>query len=151
MSSLEEELQTKSFSNEQIKANLNIMFTANQIHNQISASLKPFGISHEQYNVLRILRGKHPESMCQKDILNRMIARQSNLTLLIKKLRDKQLISVKKSVNDRREYEIKINKKGLQLIDRINKKTLLDATFINNLSVSEAFHLNALLDKLRGE
>ncbi len=149
MTSIEEELQTHTFPSEQIKANLNIMFTANYLNNIISASLKSFNLTHEQFNVLRILRGKHPECMCQKDIQMRMIARQSNLTLLLKKLKEKGFVTVKKSKTDRREYMINISREGLALLKRIDKETNNNSAFSNNLSVSEAFHLNALLDKLR--
>jgi len=149
MPSIEEELQSHAFPSEQIKANLNIMFTANYLNNMISGSLKPFSITHEQFNVLRILRGKHPECMCQKDIQMRMIARQSNLTLLLKKLKEKGFVSVKKSQKDKREYMINITKNGLVLLKRIDNESTDNIAFSNSLSVSEAFHLNSLLDKLR--
>jgi len=68
MASLEEEIQQSSFANEHIKANLNVLFTANWLYNKISSILKPYNLTHEQFNVLRILRGSHPRSMCQKDI-----------------------------------------------------------------------------------
>ena len=79
-----------------------------------------------------------------------MIARQSNLTLLVKKLKDKKLITVKKSKKDKREYMININRKGLSLLKKIDKESPRDKAFKDALTVSEAFHLNALLDKLRG-
>jgi DNA-binding MarR family transcriptional regulator len=149
MPSLEEELQAHSFPSEQVKSILNILFTANYLNNNISAALKPFNITHEQFNVLRILRGEHPDCMCQKDIQIRMVARQSNLTLLIKKLKEKEMLTVKTSALDKREYMINISKKGLALLKKIDLITQADSAFSNTLSTSEAFHLNALLDKIR--
>lgn len=149
MASFEQEIKQSNFANEQLKANLNVLFTANFLHNKITTALKPFNLTHEQFNVLRILRGSHPNSMCQKDILSRMIAPNSNLTLIIKKLVDKNWIIVEKAEWDRREYVINITEGGLELLEQINKDFKNRAELFNKLSTSEAFHLNALLDKLR--
>jgi DNA-binding MarR family transcriptional regulator len=99
MGDLEKDIQS-SFINEQQKADLNVLYTANWVYNKISGNLKPFGLTLEQFNVLRILKGSHPEFMSQKDILARMVAPNSNLTLIIKKLVDKNLIEVNKSATD---------------------------------------------------
>lgn len=151
MARLEDEIKQTKFQNEQIKANLNVLFTANWVYNKISDYLKPFKLTHEQFNVLRILKGSHPKHMCQKDILSRMIAPNSNVTLIIKKLLIKKLIVVQQSPIDKREYQINITQTGLDLLNVIDKAFNNNANKINHLSVSEAFHLNALLDKLREE
>lgn len=149
MASFEQEIKQSNFANEQLKANLNVLFTANFLYNKITTALKPFNLTHEQFNVLRILRGSHPMSMCQKNILSRMIAPNSNLTLIIKKLVDKNWIIVEKAEWDRREYVINITEGGLALLTQIDEDFKSKEEFFNNLSTSEAFHLNALLDKLR--
>lgn len=149
MASIDQELKSNNFASEQVKANLNVMFTANWINNQVSAFLKPYNLTHEQFNVLRILRGKHPESMCQRDILQRMIARQSNLTLIVKKLKTKELIDVCKSDYDRREYVIRITESGLDMLSKIDKESLPSLTKMNQLSEKDARLLNELLDALR--
>lgn len=151
MASLEQEIKQTKFDNELLKANINILFTANWLYNKISNVLKPHNVTHEQFNVLRILKGSYPKNMCQKDILSRMIAPSSNVTLLIKKLLDKELIEVLQSEKDKREYQINITKVGLSLLKEIEKNLTKNLDLFNKLSVSEAFHLNALLDKLRGE
>lgn len=149
MASLEKEIQQTKFSSEQLKANLNVLFTSNWIYNRISAYLRPTGLTHEQFNVLRILRGSHPKSMCQKDVLSRMISPSSNVTLLIKKLVAKKLVIVRQSPKDKREYMINITKQGQTLLKSIDADLQKEEVNLNKLSVSEAFHLNALLDKLR--
>ncbi len=151
MPTLEEALKQQKFPNEQLKANLNLLYTANWLYNKISAELKPFQITHEQFNVLRILKGSHPESMCQKDILSRMIAPSSNVTLLVKKLVDKKLIRVLQSAKDKREYVITITKTGLTLLSDIELSFKNSKKSYSTLSASESFHLNALLEKLRAE
>lgn len=151
VASLEQEIKQSKFDNELLKANINVLFTANWLYNKISSTLKPYNLTHEQFNVLRILKGSHPKSMCQKDILSRMIAPNSNVTLIVKKLVDKQLIQVLQSSNDKREYQINITKTGLNLLVEIDKGFKSENKVFNKLNVSEAFHLNSLLDKLREE
>lgn len=149
MASLEEEIQQEQFASEHVKATINVLFTANWLHNKISAKLKPFNLTHEQFNVLRILRGSHPGGLCQKDILSRMIAKNSNVTLIINKLTEKSLIQVEQSEKDKREYVITITKEGMALLKSLDKDFNHTSEVLTSLSVSEAFHLNALLDKLR--
>ncbi len=149
MASLEQEIQQSKFENEFVKVNINVLFTANWLYNKISLVLKPFNVTHEQFNVLRILKGSHPRSMCQKDILSRMLAPNSNLTLIVKKLVHKGFITVLKCETDRREYQINITDAGIDLLKDIEKGFKDYYKISKSLSVSEAFHLNALLDKLR--
>jgi DNA-binding MarR family transcriptional regulator len=146
---LEDELKTKCFQSEELKATLNVLFTASWLHSKISCNLKNFGLSHEQFNVLRILKGQHPNPVAQKDILHRMIDRNSNLTRILTKLKGKGLVLVNKSEADRREYEIQLTPAALELIDSIAASHEMSPSKVINLTVSEAFHLNALLDKLR--
>lgn len=149
MASLEKELKQSKFDNEILKANINVLFTANWLYNKISANLKPHNLTHEQFNVLRILKGSNPKSMSQKDILSRMIAPNSNITLIIKKLIDKKHIQVLQSETDRREYQINITKQGIKLLDEIEIEYKNTKEPISNLNINEAFHLNTLLEKLR--
>jgi len=149
MASLEQDIKQKNFANEQVKANLNVLYTANWIYNKISSFLKPNNLTHEQFNVLRILRGSQPKNMCQKDILSRMIAPNSNVTLIITKLKTKKYIKVIQSEKDKREYVINITKEGLSVLNEMDKIFEQQKRNFNNLSDSEAFHLNTLLDKIR--
>ena len=151
MASFEEEIKQPNFTNEKLKATLNVLFTANFLYNKITANLKPFNLTHEQFNVLRILRGSNPKSMCQKDILSRMIAPNSNLTLIIKKLVGKNWVTVENSTSDKREYVINITESGLELLAEIDENFKGKEDSFNKLSISESFHLNALLNKLREE
>ena len=149
MASLEKEIKQSKFDDEILKAHINVLFTANWLYNKLSANLKPHNLTHEQFNVLRILKGSNPKSMCQKDILSRMIAPNSNITLIIKKLIDKKHIQVLQSETDRREYQINITKQGIKLLDEIEIEYKNTKEPISKLSIDEAFHLNTLLEKLR--
>lgn len=148
MADFEDDIQSK-FINERVKANLNVLYTANWIYNKMSANLKPFGLTHEQFNVLRILRGKHPDFMNQKDVLSRMVAPNSNLTLIIKKLIGKNLVKVNQSAEDKRAYEINLTEDGLLKLKEVDEFIRSQKDGFSSLSESEAFHLNALLDKIR--
>ena len=148
MADFENDIQS-SFINERVKANLNVLYTANWVYNKLSADLKPFGLTHEQFNVLRILRGKHPDFMSQKEILARMIAPSSNLTLIVKKLVDKNLVKVDQSSTDKRAYEINITEDGILKLIELDEYIKSRKGNFSPLSESEAFHLNALLDKIR--
>ncbi len=149
MSSIEEAIKQKHFESEQLRASINLMYTANWLYNKINGFLKPFNVTHEQFNVLRILKGSHPKYMCQKDILSRMISPNSNLTLIVKKLIAKQLITVEQSGVDKREYQINISRSGIALIKKINEELSKNKSELGQLNNSEFFHLNALLDKFR--
>lgn len=151
MATIEEEIKQKKFQDELLKANVNLLYTANWLYNRISAHLKQYGLTHEQFNVLRILRGSHPRALCQKDVLSRMIAPNSNLTLIVRKLSAKKLLRVTRSAKDKREYQINITAAGLKLVEKIDRERKDQQLPMNQLSVSEAFHLNALLDKMRSE
>jgi DNA-binding MarR family transcriptional regulator len=138
-----------SFPNESAKADLNVLYTANWIYNKISANLKPFDLTLEQFNVLRILKSNHPDFMSQKDILARMVAPNSNLTLIIKKLVDKNLVKVDQSAEDKRAYEISLTEDGMLKLNELDEHIKSKKGNFSPLSESEAFHLNALLDKIR--
>jgi DNA-binding MarR family transcriptional regulator len=144
-----DELKTSKFQDEVHKAGLNIMFTAAWLHQQISARLKKYDLYHEQYNVLRILRGQNSKAICQKEILSRMINRSSNLTHIIAKLKKRKLITVAVSPRDRREYMIGLSAAGLKLLRRIDTDFQRNAQTFPHLREPEAKTLNALLDKFR--
>lgn len=129
---------------------LNIMVTQNVISEKFNEVLKPYDLSGEQYNVLRILRGQkgNPANMCV--IQERMIAKNSNTTRLIDKLLLKDLVTREVCPENRRKIEILITEKGLQLLAELDPKVLEnEKTFAANLTESELIELNTLLEKYR--
>ena len=149
MGSLEQAIQQTKFESELLKAHINVLYTANILANKQATVLKPFNLTQEQFNVLRILRGSMPKSMCQKDILCRMVAPSSNVTLWIKKLVTKKLVHVSQSEIDRREYVINITKAGLNTLSAIDIVLEKLKEELNQLTEAEAKQLNKLLDKIR--
>ncbi|XZF13622.1 MarR family winged helix-turn-helix transcriptional regulator [Chitinophagaceae bacterium MMS25-I14] len=150
MPTIEDEIKQSKFESLQVKAHMNVLFTASFFHNRMLAFLKTHGLYHEQFNVLRILRREYPEIVSQREILSRMLNRNSNLTRIIKRLKDKKLVTVSVSPADRREYEISITEEGLKLLDVIDQELFgPGAAPLNNLTDKEAARLNNLLDKMR--
>lgn len=147
---LEEEIKQSHFPNEVEKALVNVIFTANFLHNQNLKRFKKHGISPEQFNVLRILRGSHPKKLRLADISSRMLDRNSNATRLVEKLRLKNLVTRDNCEKDRRQVDIGITQNGLDvlaLIDVESKQWFEKQAFI---SKDEAKTINLLLDKMRG-
>jgi len=135
-----------SFQNQKIKALLNLKYTASWLDHIGAEMLKPYNISEQQYNILRILRGAAKE-ITVTEVKERMIQKSPNTTRLMDKLCEKKLIDRSRCESDRRVVFVKINKKGLNLLERINMSDF--DTYINRLTEEEAKILNQLLDKLR--
>ncbi|MEP1489949.1 MAG: MarR family transcriptional regulator [Algibacter sp.] len=135
-----------TFVNDKVKALLNIIYTANWINSKQNTFFKPFGISPQQFNILRILRGAG-EAIKVQAIKERMLERAPNATRLMDKLCDKQLIKRLACPDDRRVVHIEITTKGLELLKVIDKD--LKEDLLENLSITEAKLLSDLLDKIR--
>ena len=147
--SLEDDLQQEKFTNEFNKAAVNILFTSSWLYNLNAARLKDFGVTPEQYNVLRILRGSHPNAMMLIDITCRMIDKSSNATRLVEKLRQKNLLKREICEDNRRQVDISITDKGLSLLKKIDSYESEWLATLKNITNSEAQELNRILDKLR--
>ena len=122
------------------------MFTANWISSFQNEFFKPFGLSPQQYNILRILRGAKSPLKVQ-DIKSRMIDRSPNVTRLTDKLIEKALIKRLACKDDRRVVHIEITNKGLELLSQI--PTTTNKKLTKQLSNEEAQQLSNLLDKMR--
>jgi len=147
---IESEIKQDAFKDEIHKLMVNQLFTGKWVTNLISKQLKPFGITNQQYNVLRILRGQKDQYISVNAISERMIDKMSNVSRLIDKLVIKELVVRKINKEDRRQVDIAISEKGRSLVQKIeSKEDDLKANF-NNITNEEAKQLNHLLDKLRG-
>lgn len=147
--SLEKEIQQQKFESEHHKAAINILVTGSWLYNQNASFLKQYNLTPEQFNVLRILRGSHPNPMMLLDISERMIDKKSNCTRLVEKLRQKGFVERKICEDNRRQVDISITPKGLQLLRRIDASSASWLGALKRLSKSEASTLNVILDKIR--
>jgi DNA-binding MarR family transcriptional regulator len=146
---LEEALQTTNFRDAKHKASLNILYTAWWLKSIMSKELKAFGITLEQYNVMRILKGKYPQTMCVKDIAGRMIEKGTNVPRIIDRLVDKKLVKRGTDVKDKRHTLMQLTASGLDLLDQCIKKMNQVADKVVALSEKDAEQLNKLLEKMR--
>jgi len=146
---LEEAIKSNKFRNEVHKAGLNILYTAWWLKTNMSKELKEYGLTHEQYNVLRILKGKHPEQICVREIACRMIEKNSNVPRIIDRLEAKKLVKRASSDSDRRETVIVLTPAGINILqhstERINR--LMDTIIL--IDEQRAAELNQLLEEIR--
>jgi MarR family transcriptional regulator, 2-MHQ and catechol-resistance regulon repressor len=135
-----------TFANNRVKAMLNILYTANWISASQNEFFKTYGISPQQYNILRILNGAN-EPINVQIIKDRMIERSPNATRLMDKLCAKQYIDRLPCEHDRRVVKIEITKKGKVLLESIPNN--FNKELLKNLNEEEAELLSNLLDKMR--
>lgn len=142
--------QQKPFKSAYQKVVVNIMYTSNWMNSEQQGLLKPFDLSAQQYNVLRILRGQFPNPITVNGIIERMLDKMSNASRLVDKLLLKGYVSRCDNAVDRRACDIRITEAGSQVLKQIDE---IQASWENGkqfLSDEEAETLSRLLDKLRG-
>lgn len=145
---LENELKTE-FRNAYQKTRLNVHFTHNFLSNKVQEMFKLFGLSSSQFNVLRILRGQHPETASIGLIKERMLDKSSDVSRIVDRLVVKKLIHRHECALDRRQKDVIINQKGLDLLLKMDvSENKLDKQ-LKHMSAKELEQLNLLLDKLR--
>jgi DNA-binding MarR family transcriptional regulator len=147
--SLEQDIKQSKFRDEHEKAAINVLFTASWLSNKNALRLRPHGITSEQFNVLRILRGSHPDKLMLAEITSRMIDKSSNATRLVEKLRQKGLLRREICENNRRQVDITITEEGLALLKAIDVEMESWVKSLRGITLSEAQELNRILDKLR--
>lgn len=149
MPPIEEEIQQKTFQNEQQKAVINLMFTANWVHYKLSGMLREYGLSEQQFNILRILRGQGKKPVSIALLKERMLDKMSDVSRLVERLRSTGLLVRTTCPHDRRAVEIMITEEGLHLMAEVDKRQNEIDSCLQNLSEQELQFLNYLLDKIR--
>ncbi|MGN6568351.1 MAG: MarR family winged helix-turn-helix transcriptional regulator [Flavipsychrobacter sp.] len=146
---LEDAIKSSKFSDMRHKATLNLMYTTYWLKTHLSSALKEHDLTPEQYNVMRILKGKHPEQMCVRDIGSRMIEKSSNVPRIIDRLVAKKLVKRSTSKEDKRETLVTLTDKGIEKLLEANKTNERMSAEILGITNEEAGTLNELLEKLR--
>lgn len=145
---IEEEIKS-GFENVYHKTIVNILYTNNVLIDKMNEQFKTFDITRQQYNVLRILRGQHPNPVPVSLIKERMLDKMSDASRIVDRLLKKALIAKRISKEDRRSADILISESGLNLLDQMDDVMSSFNDRIKVLKESEAEQLNNLLDKLR--
>lgn len=148
MKKIEEEIQQKKFKSPNQKAVINLIYTANWLQAKHMDFFKPFGITGQQFNILRVLKGQHPKSISPTEIKSRMLDRNSDVSRLLERLAAKNMIIKQTCPNDKRASDVNITEQGLSLLNEIEKNQKeLDGVL--TLTAEEANLLSDLLDKSR--
>lgn len=129
---------------------LNLIITANHVTEKVVEVLKPFGISNQQFNVLRILRGQKGKPANLYTIQERMVTKMSNTTRLVDKLVKNDLCERIVCPSNRRKVEIRITQEGLKLLEKVDPlMEKVEKEIAEKLTEKEIESLNAYLNGLR--
>ncbi len=147
---LEDEIQHKQFQSEHHKLLVNLIYSGNWVKSLHAEVLKPYGLTMQQYNVLRILRGQYPKPASVNLLIERMLDKMSNASRLVEKLRLKGLVERRENDSDRRQADVIITEKGLELLTELSKPIEQFEFRSTAVSEAEAKKVNDILDRLRG-
>ncbi len=147
---LEDEIVQQIFESDYHKLSINILYTSNWLLNLHTEKLKPYNLTVQQFNILRILRGQHPNIVNLKLIKERMLDKMSDVSRLVERLREKGFVDRKTCPSDRRHIDVCITNAGLQLLKKLDSDLKDINSIFSSLSNDEIKTLNDLLDKLRG-
>lgn len=142
--------QTAPFLSEHHKMAVNILYTASWLDRRHTQNLKPFGLTPQQFNILRILRGSHPIPAGINMLIERMIDKSSNASRLVDRLFSKGLVQKHINETDKRAVDVTITAAGLEALKKIDEDQMVLEHWLHSVSEEEAKELNRILDKLRG-
>lgn len=147
---LRELIKQPTFASPAQEALLNVMVTHSWVMGELSAAMSPYDITPVQYNVLRILRGAHPQKLTCSEIGERMLDRTPDVTRLLDRLERAAYIQRERAEHDRRVVEVGISKKGIDLLERMGDDVrAVQNRLTRHLSEEELHSLSSMLDTLR--
>jgi DNA-binding MarR family transcriptional regulator len=147
---IDDEIKSKFDSNIQ-KAMVNIIYTHNFFWQSQVTMLKKHAIQPQHYNVLRIIKGKHPNPVSPGEIKKVMLDKGADVTRLLDKLEKMGAVKRKLCDSNRRMMDVNITDKGIKLLAAIAPEIKKNASVqLKNISEQEAQKLSDLLDKIRG-
>lgn len=146
---IEDEIKQPKFKDPFQKAVINLIFTASWLQSKHQDFFKTAGITNQQFNILRILKGQHPKSTSATEIKSRMLDRNSDVSRLLDRLVLKKFITKQVCPNDKRAADITITQDGLSILAELDKRQA-EIDRVLNLTEEEAKQLSDLLDKSRG-
>ncbi len=146
---IEQEIKQEKFSSPYQKAIINVIFTANHIQRVNNALMKENGLTIQQYNILRILRGQLPNAASIQLLTDRMLDKTSNASRLVEKLRVKEYLERSICNEDRRSVNVIITEKGLELLNTLDPKIENLQNSLKTIPENEINQFNSTLNKLR--
>jgi DNA-binding MarR family transcriptional regulator len=146
---ISEDLKQSRFTTPTSKAIVNIIFTGNWMMQQQYELLKPFGLTAQQYNVLRILRGQQNNPITVLGITERMMDKMSNASRLVDKLLEKKLVLRRECPQDRRAVDVMILPAGMALLEEIDQVQIAWEKNFAGINTVKMEQLNEILDEFR--
>jgi MarR family transcriptional regulator, 2-MHQ and catechol-resistance regulon repressor len=147
---IEKEIHQQTFRNSRQKAMVNLLYTYGWAIEKIKSFLAAEDITHQQYNILRILRGAHPEPLSTLQIRERMLDKMSDTSRIVDRLIVKDLVKKSTCPKDKRLVDVVITGKGQELLQKLDAQAENMDLILSGLTEEEAETLSVLLDKLRG-
>lgn len=147
--SIEKEIHQASFRTTRQKALVNLLFTYGWAIEKIKDFLSQEDITHQQFNILRILRGAHPKPLSTLQIRERMLDKMSDTSRIVDRMVLKELVEKRTCPADKRLVDVTITEKGQALLRRLDEAPASVDAALSSLSEEEADQLSSLLDKLR--
>jgi DNA-binding MarR family transcriptional regulator len=147
---LEQAIQQSSFTSNDQKLTLNFIYTYNNFKEDQKNFFKPYDITPQQYNVLRILRGAYPKPYTTSQVRDRMLDKMSDASRIVERLVKKGLVNRTTTKSDKRLVDVVISDKGLKLLDKIDSPldNEMNSTFAK-FTNEEREDFTNLLDKMR--
>ena len=146
---IDKDIQQNRFLNDYQRASVNILFTYGWLMEKIKDILKAADITPQQFNILRILRGSHPQPLSTLQIRERMLDKMSDTSRIVDRMVAKGLVNKAMSRHDRRLVDILISSKGLKLLRKLDSRQHELDGILKNISAKEAATLSKILDKVR--
>jgi len=146
---LEKDIHQNNFRNPRQKAMINILYTYGWTIEKIKKFLAREDVTHQQFNILRILRGAHPEPLSTLQIRERMLDRMSDTSRIVDRMVLKGLVKKIPCAKDKRLVDVTITEKGQKLLKKMDTESEQMDAIMKSLTESEAEMLSNLLDKLR--
>ncbi len=149
---LEKRVKQARFSSPAQEALVNLLIAASYVRERLDAACAEFGITHGQYNVLRILRGARPNGFPRNEIGGRMIEKAPDVTRLVDRLEGQGLVERERSDEDRRQSIARITQKGLDLLEQVDSQIKkVHADFGRKLSAEDCRQLSQLCESVYDE
>jgi DNA-binding MarR family transcriptional regulator len=147
---LEAAIKQTKFNTPELKLSLNFIYTYNWFIDVQKQYFAQYGITQQQFNVLRILRGNYPKPYSTSQIRDRMLDKMSDASRIVDRLVKKDLVVRSTCADDKRLVDVVISEKGLRLLENIDLtiEDNVNAPF-RNFSESEKETFYNLLDKIR--
>ncbi len=147
---IEDEIQSTKFEDNYHKTVINISYTYGWLNNVLRCQFEKYNLTHQQFNILRILRGQYPKPATINLLKERMIDKMSDASRIVDRLVQKGLVSRCTNTKDRRAVDIRISDAGIEVLTKMDAEFKTKDFLKNNLSEEDAGKLSDLLDKLRG-